>query len=107
MPVTRADTGGVLGETRQAASDRSAAPDAPAAGGGSAPVARRPVRHVAEVTEVTQQALRLLADGDHARLHGLVRERTAQQLPADLLARTWARALAEVGQLEGSTTRRS
>jgi hypothetical protein len=92
---TWSELGGVLGITRQAAFKRFGSPRDPRTGGTMRPATTD------DVIELTERVFRLLDAGDHDALRGLMTEETAAVLTSDLVLDTWARAVADTGNLVG------
>lgn len=87
--------GSTLDMTRQAAFKRFGHPRDPRTGHTMTPTDLRPL------IPLTERTFALLDAGDHATLHGLMTEQTAEGLARDLLLDTWAQVVAETGNLTG------
>lgn len=94
---TWAQIGEELDMTKQAAFKRFGRPVDPQTG---TPLARRSSGDVADLTE---RVFALIAAADYDQLMPLLHPRTAEELPADLIAETWRAVLAEVGTLQRCT----
>ncbi|ROS23035.1 hypothetical protein [Cellulomonas sp. PhB150] len=94
---TWAQIGEELDMTKQAAFKRFGRPVDPQTGEA---LARRSAAGVAELTE---QVCALIAAADYDRLMPLLHPRTAEELPADLIAETWRAVVAEVGAWQRCT----
>ncbi|NEK85089.1 hypothetical protein GCU60_04830 [Blastococcus saxobsidens] len=93
---TWSELGRVLGITRQAAFKRFGSPRDPRTGG-----TMRPATTTDDVAALTERVFRLVDAGDHDTLRTLMTEETAAVLTADLVLGTWARAVADTGNLMG------
>ncbi|MGY2130272.1 hypothetical protein [Blastococcus sp. SYSU DS0617] len=61
----------------------------------------RPATTADDVAELTERVFRLIDAGDYDGLRGLMTEETAAHLTSDLVLSTWARAVADTGNLVG------
>lgn len=93
---TWAQLGEVLGITRQAAFKRFGSARDPRTGG-----TMNPTRTIDDAVELTERVFRLIDAGDYDTLGGLMTEEAAAILTRDLVLETWARAVAENGNLLG------
>lgn len=91
---TWAEIGEVMGMSRQAAFKRFGEATNPTTGD---PVVKRSAKQMHELTE---HVFTLIAAGEQDKLQELMHPQTKEELPASLIAETWAGVLAEVGSLE-------
>ena len=85
--------GSVLGTTRQAAFKRFGAPRDPRTGAAMAPA------DPAEVVATTERVFAALDDGRYAELRAMMPDDVARVLARDVVLGTWARAVADTGNL--------
>lgn len=93
---TWADIGEVLGISRQAAFKRFGEVTNPANG---QRIAGAPMS-IQAIQQLTQQVFDLIAEAKYAELEQLMHPEVRKELPATLIAETWASVLAEVGAKE-------
>lgn len=91
---TWAQLGAVLGITRQAAFKRFGSARDPRTDGAMTPAAATD-----DVVELTERVFHLIDAGNYGTLRGLMTEETAAILTQDLVLDTWARAVADTGNL--------
>lgn len=94
--VTWAQIGGSLGMSRQAAFKRFAEVTNPATGERM----RRTTMSITEAQQMAERVFDLIGSGEHSQLQELIHPEAREELPAELIADTWARLLGEVGAVE-------
>ena len=91
---TWAEIGEALGMSRQAAFKRFGTPTNPMTGERMTP------RDIGTIDRLTEEFLRLVADGNEDRVTGMIHPRVRDDLPWQAIIDTWTSVLQEYGELE-------
>ncbi|KAB1644925.1 hypothetical protein [Gulosibacter chungangensis] len=93
---TWAEIGTALNMTRQAAFKRFGEVTNPATG----KIIKGALMSIEQITKLTERVFELISAGKYDELEPLIHPDVREELPASLIAETWARVLAEVGAKE-------